>query len=335
MAHGGVLLHFTKGSICHAHEIPYQTCYMNMNRCGLRMDLRRRLIPDMTALRSFDSAARHLNFTRAAEELHLTQSSVSRHVQDLEGQLGVALFSRVRRQVVLTPAGAQFHQQTARLLQDCEAMMLRAINTGEGVEVLRIAAPPTFASRWLVPRLPAFTTSHPGVQIDLMTYGAPFLLADQDCDLAFHFGEPFWPRGDCTYLCSERVIPVCAPSIASSGAIGDLLVSQPLLQNAARPLLWQQLMDQAGLTRDPGLRGPRFDNFATIIAAACGGMGLALLPDYLIEDELAQGVLIALDAPGLISNSAYHIVTPEQGVRTPLVERFVTWAADSVRQRQS
>lgn len=299
------------------------------------MDLRRRLVPDMTALRSFDSAARHLSFTRAAEELHLTQSSVSRHVQDLEGQLGVALFSRVRRQVVLTPAGAQFHQQTARLLQDCEAMMLRAINTGEGVEVLRIAAPPTFASRWLVPRLPAFTAAHPGVQIDLTTYVSPFLLAEQDCDLAFHFGEPFWPRGDCTYLCSERVLPVCAPSLVDGRAISDLLDSLPLLQNAARPLLWQQWMDQADLTRDLGLRGPRFDSFATIIAAARGGMGLALVPDYLIEDELAQSALVALDAPALTSDSAYHIVTPEQGARTALVERFATWAIGSVRRRRS
>lgn len=298
------------------------------------MDLRRRLVPDMTALRSFDSAARHLSFTRAAEELHLTQSSVSRHVKDLESQLGVALFSRVRRQVVLTPAGTQFHQQTARLLQDCEAMMLRAIDTGEGVEVLRIAAPPTFASRWLVPRLPAFTAAHPGVQIDLATHGAPFLLAEQDCDLAFHFGEPFWPRGNCTYLCSERVIPVCAPSLIDGGTITDLVGSLPLLQNGARPLLWQLWMDQAGLTRDPGLRGPRFDSFATIIAAARGGMGLALLPDYLIEDELAQGALVALDAPGLTSDSAYYIVTPEQGARAPLVEHFAVWAASSVRSRR-
>lgn len=294
------------------------------------MDFRRRLVPDMTALRSFDSAARHLNFTRAAQELHLTQSSVSRHVQDLEAQLGVALFSRVRRQVVLTPAGVQFHQQTARLLQDCETMMLRAINTGEGVEVLRIAAPPTFASRWLVPRLPAFAAACPGVRIDLTTYGAPFLLADQDCDLAFHFGEPFWPRGICTYLCRERVIATCAPSLAGNGVIGDLLNDLPLLQNAARPLLWQHWMEQSGLARQPGLRGPRFDSFATIIAAARGGMGLALLPDYLIEDELAQGALVALDAPGLTSDAAYHLVTPEQGVRTPLVERFADWAAASV-----
>lgn len=138
------------------------------------MDLRRRLIPDMIMLQSFDSAARHLNFTRAAEELHLTQSSVSRHIQDLEAQLGVALFNRVRRQVVLTPAGVQFQREAARLLQEGRMMMMRALHAGDSPASLRIAAPPTFASRWLVPRLPGFCAAHPEVQIDLITYADPF-----------------------------------------------------------------------------------------------------------------------------------------------------------------
>lgn len=295
------------------------------------MDLRRRLVPDMVMLRSFDSAARHLSFTQAAAELHLTQSSVSRHIQDLEGQLGVALFNRVRRQVVLTPAGTQFQREAGRLLRDAEAVMLRAINAGEGAGTLRIAAPPTFASRWLVPRLPGFCARHPGLQIDVMTHAAPFPLTDENCDLAFHFGEPFWPQAQCRYLCSETVVPTCAPQLRLDGAaLDDLLDGVPLLQNAARPMLWQEWLDQTGRRRDFALRGPRFDSFSSIIAAARGGMGIALLPDYLIEDELAQGALVVLDRQGVLSDKAYHIVTPEQGVRGPLVEAFAAWAIASV-----
>lgn len=299
------------------------------------MDLRRRLIPDMVMLQSFDSAARHLSFTRAAEELHLTQSSVSRHVQDLEAQLGVALFNRVRRQVVLTPAGMQFHSEVARLLQDSREMMMRALHGGDRTEALRIAALPTFASRWLVPRLPEFCAAHPGVQIDLTTYDAPFPLAQDHCDLAFHFGEPFWPQGECRYLCSEQVIAVCAPGLVSDQPVAALLGRLPLLQNAARPLQWQDWLTHAGLERDFSLRGPRFDTFATTISAAIAGMGLALLPDYLIESELGTGELVALEAPALLSTSAYYIVTPDEGPRGPLVRIFAEWACSHVRRRSA
>lgn len=296
------------------------------------MDLRRRLIPDMIMLQSFDSAARHLNFTRAAEELHLTQSSVSRHVQELEAQLGVALFNRVRRHVVLTPAGLQFQREVARLLQDSRGMMMRALHGGDRTDALRIAALPTFATRWLVPRLPGFCATHPGVQIDVRTYDDPFPLAQDYCDLAFHFGEPFWPQGACRYLCREQVIAVCAPGLlpAPDQPVAGLLARLPLLQNAARPLQWQDWLTQAGLERDFSLRGPRFDSFGTTISAALAGMGLALLPDYLIEAELAKGDLVALDAPALVSASAYYIATADQGPRGPLVQAFADWACAQV-----
>lgn len=299
------------------------------------MDLRRRLIPDMIMLQSFDSAARHLNFTRAAEELHLTQSSVSRHIQDLEAQLGVALFNRVRRQVVLTPAGVQFQREAARLLQEGRMMMMRALHAGDSPASLRIAAPPTFASRWLVPRLPGFCAAHPEVQIDLITYADPFPLAQDNCDLAFHFGEPFWPQGTCRYLCSEHVIAVGAPALLSDPAAPTeaLLARLPLLQNAARALQWQDWLEQAGLERDFSLRGPRFDTFAATISAALAGMGLALLPDYLIEAELAAGALVSLSAPPLISTSAYYMATPDEGARSPMVQTFADWATTQIRRR--
>lgn len=299
------------------------------------MDLRRRLIPDMIMLQSFDSAARHLNFTRAAEELHLTQSSISRHVQDLEAQLGVALFNRVRRQVVLTPAGLQFQREAARLLQDSRTMMMRALHTGDSPEVLRIATLPTFAGRWLVPRLPRFCADHPGLQIDVITYDAPFPLAREHCDLAFHFGDPVWPQGECRYLCSEQVVAVCAPQLLPDPAepVETVLARLPLLQNAGRPLQWQDWLTQAGIERDFSLRGPRFDSFATTIAAAQAGLGVALLPDYLIETELATGELLLLDAPALVSTAAYYIAMPDQSPRGQLAQAFADWACAQVRKR--
>lgn len=297
------------------------------------MNYRRRLIPDMTALWSFDSAARHLSFTRAAEELHLTQSSVSRHILQLEEQLGLKLFRRVRRQVVLTPAGAQFHREIAQILRLTERSMVRAVNTGECGEVLRIATLPTFGSRWLIPRLPDFCARHPEVQIDLFSYASPFALAEESCDLVFHFGEPHWPQGSCTYLCNEVVLPVSAPPAAPSGTIPADLRALTLLQNSSRPLQWQEWCAARGIDDQKCLTGPRFDSFAAVIAAAKAGLGVALVPGYLIEDELAKGQLVALTDVPLTSHRAYYIVEPEEGARNEMVERFREWALSSVRPR--
>lgn len=307
-----------------------------MDASEKQMDLRRRLVPDMMVLRTFDSAVRHANFTRAAEELHLTQSSVSRQIKDLEDQLGTALFTRVRRQVVLTPAGRQFHAEAAKLLRDTESMMLRAMNTREDIEVLRVAAPPTFASRWLVPRLHDFSKAHPGVQIDLLTRAEPFSMQAESCDLAFHFGDPVWPHGHCRYLCREVVRLVCAPSLIqdSRETLDGLLSRMPLLQNAARPMMWPQWFEQCGRNHANPLGGPRFDTFSALAAAAVAGMGLALLPDYLIESELARGQLVDTKGELLETEAAYHLVTPEEGMRSPLVEQLISHIRASLGNRR-
>lgn len=301
------------------------------------MDFRRRLVPDMICLRSFDSAARHENFTRAAEELHLTQSSISRHISELEAQLGITLFRRVRRQVILTPAGAEFHREVEALLRQSERMMVRAVSAGDRAEVLRIAAPPTFSNRWLIPRLGNFVALHPGVQIDLFTYDAPFSLAEESCDLAFHFGEPHWQQGTCHYLCSELVVPVCAPQVLEDmggkdqHGLAARLASAPLLQNSSRPLQWQEWFNRAGLDDAKSLTGSRFDSFSGAIAAALAGLGVALVPTYLIETELAGGQLCLLTDLPLETPRAYYIVEPEEGLRTALVTSFKSWAFGSVR----
>ncbi len=294
----------------------------------------RRLIPDMNALQSFSSAAHHLSFTRAAEELHLTQSSISRHIAQLEAQLGVALFRRVRRQVVLTPAGIQFHREVAQILRLTERTMVRAVNTGDRTEVLRLATLSTFGSRWLIPRLREFCDRYPQVQIDLFTYAEPFSLTDENCDLAFHYGEPHWPQGNCTYLCSEVVLPVASPAYAAPDAGLSGLRGMALLQNASRPLQWQEWHNHTGLDDSGCLSGPRFDSFAGIIAAAMAGLGVALLPTYLIEDELASGQLGVLADLPLESHRAYYMVESIEGARSNLIDSFKAWALASVGTRR-
>lgn len=300
------------------------------------MDLRRRLIPDMLVLRTFDSAARHASFTRAAEELHLTQSSVSRQIRDLENQLGKELFTRASRQVVLTPLGRQFHQEVTQILRETETLMLRMLHSADDIDTIRIAAPPTFASRWLVPRLHDFSKDYPDVQVDLITRAEPFSLQAESCDLAFHFGDAVWPQGRCSYLCRELVRVVAAPSLIQHSGVmlEDLLREAALLQNSARPMMWPEWLEQAQCTHHTPLRGPRFDTFAALIAAATSGIGLALIPLYLIESELARGQLVDVGGATLKSQAAYYVVTPEEGSRSPIVDRLIDHVRHSVTRRR-
>ena len=174
--------------------------------------MKRPRLPSTTALATFESAARHLNFRRAADELHLTQGAVSQQVRQLEELLGVALFARVRQRVLLTPAGSRYLGEVRRILQDLGEVTHQAMATGDK-EILNLAAVPTFAVKWLVPRLPSFFARHPEVNLNLVSRSAPFDFSAQPFDAAIHYGEPAWPGAVCTASrCTRTASGLCAPS---------------------------------------------------------------------------------------------------------------------------
>jgi LysR family glycine cleavage system transcriptional activator len=162
------------------------------------MKLSRRLIPDVTTLQAFECAARHGSFTQAAHELNLTQSAVSRQIKDLEEQLGVLLFERVRQRVVLSDDGRRFLPEVRKLLHQTEETMLRAMASASSEHSLSIATLPTFGSRWLTPRIPGFLAEHPGTIINIASRSAPFDFDEENFDLAIHYGQPVWARAACS-----------------------------------------------------------------------------------------------------------------------------------------
>lgn len=296
------------------------------------MVLERRLVPDIRTLQTFECAARHGNFTRAAEELHLTQSAVSRQVRELEEQLGTVLFERVRTRVVLTGAGQRLLEQARRLMEMAEATMRQAAAGDDDGRTLAVAVLPTFAGRWLLPRLPRFLAAHPGAHVDLASHLGPFDFTAGQSDLAVHFGQPVWPQAACTYLCSEVVVPVAAPALRAGAATAEALLAAPRLHLSTRPHLWTEWFTARGLAAPQALKGHWFDQFSMVIAAAVAGLGHALLPLYLIEAELAQGSLeVVLDAPWATDN-AYWVVLPEGRSQRPLVEAFRDWLLAEVRE---
>lgn len=296
------------------------------------MDARRRLIPDIVTLQAFECAARHGNFTRAAEELNLTQSAISRQISELEAQTGMLLFERIRRRVILSDAGRKFLPDVQRLLQQSEQLMVRAVTSGASSTSLSIATLPTFGSRWLTPRLHKFMKLYPDTILNVGVRSHPFDFDEEPFDLAIHYGQPVWAHGSCTFLCNEVIVPVACSNFVKTQRIENVqqLLSMPLLHVATRPKLWSEWFEMQGISSESAYRGCRFDQFSMIIEAAISGMGIALLPKYLIEGELASGKLTVLFDVPLQTEKSYFIARPEGRPDNQLVKAFQNWLLDQV-----
>ncbi|MCY1518356.1 Glycine cleavage system transcriptional activator [compost metagenome] len=298
----------------------------------------RRKIPPLQTLVCFDAAARHESYTRAAQELALTQSAVSRQVGALEAFLGVALFRRTRHGVALTASGAAYARQIARRLEAMERDTLDAMaHQGEGGS-LSLAAVPTFATRWLVPRLRGFAALQPDVVVHIETRTRPFLFADAEFDAALYAGTPAqvenWAGTRALLLMHEDVVPVCSPSLLPHGkAVSPEAIAQmPLLQQSTRPDGWRQWFDAQQVDAPTARGGPRYELFSILAAAASHGLGVALMPTMLVADELARGELVVACPRALSAERSYYLVTPERADQRPLLKLFSDWLLAQARQ---
>ncbi|GKS97776.1 LysR family transcriptional regulator [Acidovorax sp. SUPP3434] len=289
--------------------------------------LRRAFLPSMADLLAFEAAARHHSVSRAAEELHLTQSAVSRQIRQLEAQLGTALFHRVRQRVVLTDAGRVYAADLQGVLQQLSAITQKAMAFSSTDGLLNLAVLPTLGTRWLIPRLGGFMALHPEVTVNFAARSEPFDFAGTPFDAAIHFGTPHWAGAVCEYLMHEEVVPVCSPGYQSQHGIHTPqdLARVVLLQQSTRPTQWSEWFELVGAPTSLALRGPRHEQFAMIAQAAVSGLGAALLPRFLIEPELATGSLVELSDTVLTSGDAYYLVYPEARAEAPLVKAFRDW----------
>lgn len=289
--------------------------------------LRKTFLPPIADLLAFEAAARHASISRAAEELHLTQSAVSRQIRQLEAQLGMAVFHRVRQRVVLTDAGRVYAADVRAVLQQLAAATQKTMAWSDGGGLLNLAVLPTFGTRWLIPRLPEFAALHPEVTVNIAARSEPFDFAQEPLDAAIHFGAPLWAGAVCEYLVHEQVVPVCSPAYRQRLGIAQVpdLSRAVLLQQTTRPTQWADWFEQVGADSQQALRGPRYEQFAMIAQAAVSGLGAALLPRLLVEPEIASGALVQLFAQALESSDAYYLVYPESRAQAPLVMAFRDW----------
>jgi len=299
----------------------------------------RRKIPPLQALVCFDAAARHESYTRAAQELSLTQSAVSRQIGALESFLGVALFRRTRHGVALTPSGTRYARQTALRLESMERDTLDAMADQGSGGSLALAAVPTFATRWLLPRLPGFAQLQPDAVVHIETRTRPFLFADGEFDAALYAGTPAqvanWAGTRALLLMPEDVVPVCSPRLLPRGkpVTPAAIAQMPLLQQSTRPDGWRQWFDAQQVDAPRARTGPRYELFSMLATAAAHGLGVALIPTMLVDDEIARGELVVACARPLSGQRNYYLVMPDRGEPRPLVSAFADWLGTQARVR--
>lgn len=297
-------------------------------------DLRpRRFLPSIQLLLAFDAVVRHGSVTAAAEELNLTQSTVSRLILSLERQLGHELFQRQRRRLIPTGAAMSYQSDISKALDLILKASMGLVTNPEG-GTLALAVLPTFATRWLGPRLSAFLQAYPGISVNLSTRIGRVDFEGESFDAAICFGDDLWPGMEGVKLFDETVTACVSPKFASDNAVTSVTEVQgfPLLHLESRPSAWTDWFEGQGSAVKPGGSGMMVDQFSMMIQAAISGLGIALLPHYLAEVEIAEGRLVPVLEPAIALRGAYWLVWPKAKSGDAPLAAFKGWlSAEAAR----
>lgn len=293
----------------------------------------RRKIPSTQALLAFVAAAHRGSFTLAGQDLSVSQSAVSHQVLGLEQALDVSLFLRLPRQLVLTDAGRSLLMRVSPALDAIEAAMLElASSRGEG-GTLELGVVPTFATKWLIPRMPTFLKAYPHVTLNLSTRLLPFDFSITGLDAAIHYGRPDWPGTESEYLMGEDSVVVCSPALMKEKQLcqpADVL-RFTLIHQSTRQHAWRDWLHLTGIDDPQGTStGPKYELFSMIAQAVKAGLGLAVLPRFLVADDIADGSLaVPFDIP-LSSDFAYYLVWPTQKASWRPLLQLRDWLREEV-----
>ncbi|MFL7903624.1 transcriptional regulator GcvA [Azospirillum argentinense] len=285
-----------------------------------------RRLPPLNALRAFESAARHLSFTKAAEELHVTQAAVSHQIKGLEEWLGMPLFRRMNRALILTETG-QSYLPPVRDALDTLSHATERLFRMDGSGALTISTMPSFAAKWLVMRLGRFQARHPELEVRLHTTPQLVDFAQQDVDIGIRFGAGNWPGLRCERLMTEDIYPVCSPSLLDGPrplCCPEDLRHHTLLHDDYF-ITWGTWGEAAGIAGLDHARGPRFDDSALLLQVAAEGGGVALARGVLVADDVAAGRLVRLFDIHLPGNYAYYVAAPPHYFSRPKVKAFRDW----------
>ncbi|WP_200843919.1 LysR substrate-binding domain-containing protein [Pantoea sp. 18069] len=279
----------------------------------------------MSLLLVFEAAARHESYTRAAEELALSQSAVSRQIQTLESQLGISLFRRQGRSVKLTELGRRYAAELGAGLGRIRAATLQAMSHQEGGGALRLATLPTHGSKWLLPRLHDFYRAHPGVTVHIHSRIGHIDFNAEEIDAAITVGTGDWPDLRAHCLHNEFLVAIASPqALGGKRATPAWIASQTLLTVASNQKGWAQWFSHYGLDHRQMKVGPSFELTSHLMQAVRAGMGVGLVPRALIDDEDRRPGLVEVGA-AMVSERSYYLVYPERNETLPALATFRGW----------
>ncbi|MBT0729847.1 transcriptional regulator GcvA [Rosenbergiella nectarea] len=292
-------------------------------------------LPPLNALKVFDAAARHLSFTRAAEELFVTQAAVSHQIKALEDFLGLKLFRRRNRSLLLTEEGQSYYLDIKEIFSALNDAT-RKLQARSAKGALTVSLLPSFAIQWLVPRLTSFNQQHPGIDVRIQAVDREEDKLADDVDIAIFYGRGNWPGLRVEKLYAEYLLPVCSPVLLT----GERPLQSPadlehvtLLHDASRRD-WQSWVRQVGLSHINVQQGPIFSHSAMVLQAAIHGQGIALANNVMVQSELSSGRLVCPFNEVLSSKNAFYLVYHDSQAELGKIAAFRQWIIDTAAREQ-
>ncbi|MCG1042799.1 LysR family transcriptional regulator [Mycetohabitans sp. B8] len=287
----------------------------------------KRACPTIQELLAFDAVAKYESFTRAANVLCVTVSGVSKQIASLESFVGRPLLQKAGRGVTLTDVGREYWGKISPSLRIIESATFEARLDESSAGVITLASVPTFLTKWLIPRLPSFSKLHPGVTFSFSQHLRLDDAQPADIDAAIRFGAGNWPSVVSNYIAGKEFICIYAAKLEQqlghSLKQSDLL-KQTLLHHEEAPFAWRQWATHWNIDETSTLSGPRFTQYSAIIQAVVNGLGVGLVPRILVEEELAQGILLQL-GPVLEFNLGHYLCFNPNRINRPIFAAFHSW----------
>ena len=287
----------------------------------------KRTLPPLNGLRAFEAAARHMSFTDAADELSVTQAAISHQVRGLEQRLGLKLFVRRNRSLLLSEAGQAYLPSVRAAFDQLNEATEKLLQKDRGGH-LTVTTTASFATKWLVPRLAGFQRANPEIDVRISTHTGLVDFSREDVDIGIRYGRGQWPNLVAERLVGEDVMPVCAPSLLK----GPNALSKPadlkrftLLHTGTFPDDWQVWLTAAGVKGIDASRGVTFDLPLAAYQAAMDGLGVALGRNPLITPDLKAGRLVVTFEFKMATEFAYYVVYPPDAIRRRKIKAFRDW----------
>jgi LysR family transcriptional regulator, glycine cleavage system transcriptional activator len=295
-------------------------------------------LPPLSALRAFEAAARHMSFSKAADELHVTPAAVSHQIHALEEDLGVRLFHRMNRAIELTASARVLFPGLSEAFAGIQSSV-RRLRAHNDTGTLTVTASPSIAGKWLVLRLHRFQEQHPEIDVRISATDAIVDLTRGDFDIAIRYGRGAYPGLDVELLFTNEVFPACSPQLQTAGPLlrtPDDLSRHTLIHEAAErdPLMptWPMWLKAAGVKNLPAGAGLTFNSMSLALDAAVAGQGVVLAYSNIAAADLAAGRLVRLFSLALPDQFAYFIVTAPEALERPKVRAFRTWLRQEADQ---